>query len=313
MAITECRPRPNVDHPHAIEVRAEFGRRGTRGDRNRIEQRHAVTIPFLHTREVERWLGLTAQNALDERFLVGGQRQGWIEKPLVADGRLRHGAHGLAAGAAGAMRGPNLKMIRKFEETTGAGDECVRRFVLGSGDACRRLQEIRATEIADEDEVATDHADRGICSAAEIGDQIREVFRRVTRRMHRGESDVSNVERIAVEQYSMVVSLEPTRLPVVTALAGDQDACAGLLGELPDTGEEVRVNVGLRRRDDPKSVRGREVDVSIDVPFGIDDDRLTGALAADQIGRLRQILVVDEPKKHGRTPEYCGWSKEQGT
>jgi hypothetical protein len=43
----------------------------------------------------------------------------------------------------------------------------------------------------------------------------------------------------------------------------------------------------------------REIDVAVDVALGIEHDRLAGALAADEVGALGEVLVVDESPEHG--------------
>ena len=65
------------------------------------------------------------------------------------------------------------------------------------------------------------------------------------------------------------------------------------------------MNVRLRGAHQPQAVRSGEVDVPIDVPFRVDDDRFTGLLTPDDVGRLSESVVIDHAHKHRDAPRTC--------
>jgi hypothetical protein len=81
-----------------------------------------------------------------------------------------------------------------------------------------------------------------------------------------------------------------------------------LLGELARAAQEVRVDVRLRDRDDAQALARRGGDVAVDVALGVEHDRLAGALAADQVGVLGELRVVDLSEEHGGS----SWRLEPG-
>ena len=70
------------------------------------------------------------------------------------------------------------------------------------------------------------------------------------------------------------------------------------LRELSRAGQEVGVDVRLGRGHDEEILLRGDVDISVDVALGIDDDRLFCALAADEVRILRQLGIEDLPQEH---------------
>ena len=62
------------------------------------------------------------------------------------------------------------------------------------------------------------------------------------------------------------------------------------------------MDVSLGDGGDGESSRGRGVDVALDVALWVDDDRLAGALAADQVAVLGEGGIEDLSEKHGGAP-----------
>ena len=79
-------------------------------------------------------------------------------------------------------------------------------------------------------------------------------------------------------------------------------------GELQVPGEEVGVEVGVDDTDDAKAVRGRVVQVVLDVPARVDDDRLPGGRVPDQVGGLGEAVdvVLGEHHRGGRAGRAHG-------
>src|SRR2546423_11638876 len=51
--------------------------------------------------------------------------------------------------------------------------------------------------------------------------------------------------------------------------------------------------------DGPQLLGLRQPQVAVDVALGVNHDRLAGALAPDQVRRLGEHVVVDQPEEHG--------------
>ena len=207
VTVSEGRPRPCVHDRGAgghRQVRSHTARFGQLG-----HQRHAVAVQRLHAREVRRRLGLSRQDVLHEALLAAHQLQRVAVRLLVSDRRLGDGAERLAAGAARAMRRPHLDRVRQLHEACRASPERVRARFGDALHAGRALEQVRPTQIAHEDEVAGDHADRLGRAAADIGDEIAHVLRGVARRVHGLEADVAHLEGVAVLQQRVRVGAHP--------------------------------------------------------------------------------------------------------
>jgi hypothetical protein len=102
--------------------------------------------------------------------------------------------------------------------------------------------------------------------------------------------------------FTMLVRIrgaeEPFVLPLGAAFAGGVDGDA-TLGELAQSGDVVGVNVRIGGGDDAELVLGGEVEVAIDIAFGVHDDGFTGAGASDEVGVLGELGVEDLSHEHG--------------
>ena len=195
----------------------------------------------------------------------------------------------------------------------------MRRRLRAPRDARGALEQIGPADIADEHEVARDHAHRVVRAAAAVGDLVAHMLGRMTRRVHHADLDVADLEHVAVLHEHRVVAaaagllVEPLVLPVGVAFVGEVDARA-FLGELAHAREKVRVDVRLRRRDDAQPVGRGDLLVAVDVALGVDDDRLADLLATDEVGGFGKLLVVDLSEEHGvdlglSAGLFAGWSK----
>src|SRR5436189_4097694 len=50
---------------------------------------------------------------------------------------------------------------------------------------------------------------------------------------------------------------------------------------------------------DAQPFRLSDLQIAVNVTLGIDEDRLAGALAADEVARLGEFVVVDHAEEHG--------------
>src|SRR5918995_2989551 len=60
------------------------------------------------------------------------------------------------------------------------------------------------------------------------------------------------------------------------------------------------MDVGLGHQLDDQALLIRQLQIAVDVTFGIDEDRSIGRLASDQISVLRQAGIVDLVEMHSR-------------
>ena len=96
------------------------------------------------------------------------------------------------------------------------------------------------------------------------------------RRVHRLELDLPDREARAVRERRVIVATvrRPLVAPVRTALIGEMETDPEAVGELPRARQEVGVDVGLGHGHDPEFLAPREIDVSVDVPLRVEEDRV---------------------------------------
>ncbi len=241
-------------------------------------------------------VGLAVEELGDEAFLVVGGQVGTPPRveAFVADRGGGDGAQGLAAGAAGAVAGVDLDVVgqgqelipQAREELPGAGE-------AGVDAAGGLVQQVRAAEVAGEDEVTGEQVAGGVGERA-VGDQEGQVLGGVARGVQGLDGDVAQGDLVVVVQASGLEAV----LPVGAALAGDVGGGAGRGGQFTGAGEEVGVDVGLGDGDDLHPVGGRERPVDLDVAAGVDDERLALGLAADEVAGLGEVFVVNALDEH---------------
>ena len=66
------------------------------------------------------------------------------------------------------------------------------------------------------------------------------------------------------------------------------------------------MDVRLRGCDDAEPFFPRDVDIAVDIAFGVDHDRLSGALAPDEVGVLGEIRIEYLAKEHFSNSVSCG-------
>jgi len=112
--------------------------------------------------------------------------------------------------------------------------------------------------------------------------------------------DLADGERVAVvEQPHVVFLLGPLVAPVGAAFARAVDRRVVALGQLARAAEEVGVDVRLGHGGDGEVVRLREGDVAVHVALRVDEERLAGVGAADEVGVLRELRVENGAQEHG--------------
>jgi hypothetical protein len=109
----------------------------------------------------------------------------------------------------------------------------------------------------------------------------------------------------------------PARRPLRASLTRHIELHRWISRKFLRTAHKIGVNMRLRNGGDAEPVLSRNRAIPIDIPFRIDDERLTGSLTPDEIGVLSEVRVDDLSQKHslplplepthsGRTPSPPG-------
>ena len=116
------------------------------------------------------------------------------------------------------------------------------------------LQQVGPADVADEDEVARRRRDRLVGRGA-VGDEKRQVLRRVPRRVHRVDRDVADRDREPVVSRRAPASRAN---PYFHAASPSSDRCSVApvsRRQLPAARHEIGVNVRLGHVRDPRALR----------------------------------------------------------
>ena len=195
------------------------------------------------------------------------------------------------------MSGPELQVVRQRLQPLQRSKKRAGTSRFGPDHSGRGLQQVGAAHVANEDEVARHHRDRFWASRT-IDDNEREVFRRVAGSVHHVQADLAEPDHVTVMQQYRVVGGRKGILPIGAALTRQERTGAGRGSQLTGAGHEVGVNVCFRHLGDPDALVSRRVEIRCDVARGIDHDGLTGLLAADEVARLREAIVVKPANQH---------------
>src|SRR5699024_867569 len=150
-----------------------------------------------------------------------------------------------------------------------------------------------------------------------ISDEERHVLRGVPRSVECAQADVPHRDLVPVPHPDRLIETF-TVGPIRPALVGDVHRCAGGGGQFARAREVVGVNVGLRHAHDTHVVLCGYAHVYVDVAARVDDDGFTFGLAADEVGRLGEVIVIDTFKQHenslglGREGNYLHVHRARG-
>ena len=175
-----------------------------------------------------------------------------------------------------------------------AGEEPLGALEAGVDPAGGLVEQVRAADVADEDEVAGQE-EAGRLGGRAVGHQERQVLGGVARGVDRLDAQVADRDDVVVVERLVVEAVATSR----AAFGGQVEARAGARGELARAGLEVGVDVRLGDVGDAQPVARGERDEALDVAARVDHDRFAGRLAADQVARLGEVLVVDVLEQHG--------------
>jgi len=205
------------------------------------------------------------------------------------------------------VRRPDLDEVVEFEELLDRFIERSCRGLHDTGLAGGGFEQVGSPEVAHKHEVSRGDADRTIGSPTQIGYQVGQVLRGVPRRVDGCELDVADLEFITMPQQGMgiVRADQPLVLPIGVAFIRGIDVYPALR-EFTHTREVVRMDVGIDCSRNFEAFFLGQLQILVDVSFGVDDDGFAGFLAADEVSVLGQFCIPDLSEQHGgRTVGLC--------
>jgi len=243
--------------------------------------------------EVVGGVGLVGGDDVDE-LLLGHGLEGVVGAALLAEGGDGFLAEGFAAERAGAVGGVDEAFVGEGEEL---GVEGIEEHVAElSGGPAEGGAEIGSADIADEEGVAGEDGVRFVGIGVAVEDEDGDGFGRVAGGFEDLESDLAEVEAVAVAEWG----------ERVLGFGGGTEADSGAdaVAELEMAGDEIGVQVGEEDVLDGEVVLGGEGEVLVDVALGINDDGGGGGFVADEIGRVGETGEVELMEDDGTPP--CG-------
>ena len=208
--VTRCEVCPGPEVNDLTASRRKFLWRNSFRIGQLPEPGHPIPVLLLHASEVEGWGRLPGQHVRDEGILLLTELEGLVETSFVPDRRLWDRAKGLPAGTACSMGRQDLHEVRKFEEGTGTLAEIPSCCLHHAFDTRCGLEQIRSTQIPDEDEVPTQECHGFIRASTQIGDQVAHVLGCVAGGVQDGELDATDPEGVPTTVFDMVMVCEPS-------------------------------------------------------------------------------------------------------
>ncbi len=195
------------------------------------------------------------------------------------------------------MPGPDLEVVGPFAQSLDRLEEGARRLLHRPADPRGPLQQVGPAHVADEDEVAREDAHRPV-RRGRVGQDEAQMLGRMARCVEGVDSDASDLEGISIaEEDRARLPREPVA-PVRASFVRQVEARSRPVGQLPGSRHEVGMDVRLRGVLDPETLALRRPHVRLDVPVRVHDQCLSRRLAADQVARLGQLLVVEALQDH---------------
>src|SRR5438874_1972972 len=266
---------PRVDPPHAgphLTYERQPRARGGGG---------ALAVQVAHPRVVRRRHGKALGDRRAERLEVSrSQPRDAVVLSLEAQGGPAGTGHLRRAGAAASVR-------RKDRDVVGKGEHALaQRLVCRARELCRllRAQKIDAGDLPDEERSSREQILR-IVRAPEVGHQIGDVLRCVSRRRDAADDDLADFDLVSVW-------MRQVRIDKTGSVAGvDGDRTEQTEGARP--GDVVVVDVRLEGvGDEDAESRGRG-EVGLDLAIGIDQERDARVGIGDEVARVSKPRVEE--------------------
>ena len=290
-------PRSGIHHHKIVltETTRDIRHMNDRHCRHITENRRPHAVHMFHIGKVSGRLRLSAQDEFHKFVLAGSEREleRRVEFFLVAESGIRDRAERLATSAPGTVCGQHLNMARHLGDLAQALVKRAGASLLRALQPRGLLEQIRPTRITDKQKIPAQQRNRFVRSAPMVGHQKHHVLGSVSRRVNGAELDVADAECRAVAQRMVSRQpLGPNTPPKFPTFLGkvEPDIWIGR-GEFARPADEIRVDVRFRHRRDPQPLLRRNVTIPVDVPLGVDHHRLAAALAAYEVGILRETGI----------------------
>jgi hypothetical protein len=156
----------------------------------------------------------------------------------------------------------------------------------------RALEQIGTSDIAYEDEVSGERSHR-LRSRGTVGNQQGQVLRRVPRNVNHSELYRPDTETRTITQQCRGRPRGVSITPVVAPGVGQIQPSTCVVSQLARAGDEVRMYVRFGDVGNPEPLGLGRLKVRIDVPVGVDHERLATHGAAEEVACLRELGVVE--------------------
>jgi hypothetical protein len=150
-------------------------------------------------------------------------------------------------------------------------------------------QQVRAADIADEEEVAGQQ-EPGFRAACMVYHRQAHMLRRVTGRMDGPQGHCPNGHLIAIV-HGLV-------LKCGAGLGGQVDSGAGAGGQFAIAGDVIGVEVGVKDVRDPQPIGLGDLEIAVHIALRVHHGTHARLAATDQIGNAAQALKEELPEDH---------------
>jgi hypothetical protein len=194
--------------------------------------------------------------------------------------------------------GPDLEVLGERPELLERSKKLSGSLLHRAHDEDGTLQQIGTPDVSHKEKV-TGQGTHRLGGRFRVGDEKGQMLRRVSRNMEGPHLDGSHSEAGAVQERSCLGVSSVLVFPVRTASVGEVEMSARTMRQLPHTGDEVGVDVGLGHVGDAEPFAVCSPEIAVQIPVGIDDQRFPTRRTADQVTCLRELGVEEAFEDHG--------------
>ena len=165
-----------------------------------------------------------------------------------------------------------------------------------------RPQQVRPTDVANEEEIASEQDPGRILAPRPVEQRKAHVLRRVSRRAQRLEAQASEADLVTLTDHGVGVGWRPFGAAEPRAVDARLVRQPSL--ELHSAADEVGVNMGLEDVGDAQALLPCQTHVRLDIAGGVDDGAPARGFVADHVGvdsKARDEATVQE---HGDDPSW---------
>jgi hypothetical protein len=187
------------------------------------------------------------------------------------------------------MGRPDLDMVRQTPEDLFL--DRVTELPCGLPRLVGASEEVGPGEIPHQQRSAGQHEGR-LVPGRSVVYQEAHVLGGVSGRMNELETHVPDLDHLAVFHLAVFVT------EVCIGVSEQFDALS--LAQLAQSGQVVVVTVCVDGKRDPKSLAARGLEIALDVPPGVQDERSPGGLVSDEVRGVPKALQIELLEEHQR-------------